>query len=221
MINQTSYLLTDEQFQKALDAMPLVDFKLALNAPTGNFFYDPWKIKPEFQNTIWEDILSTLPDLQGEARLIRLAPGTNYWAHADIDDRWHVSLINEHSFLVDLTNQQLHETALGTWYTMDAGRLHSAVNFGETDRVQLVVRQLLTPGQFDNPISITIPMPDIHNARYLFDLVYSPWLNRENKNGNISDFAYTNNEVTFKVNPTVVASLGELPAKDFIVIRHW
>lgn len=220
MINQTSYLLTPDQFRKACESIPTIDFKLALNEPLGDFFYEPWQIKPEFQNTIWQELLNMLPSPIGEARLIRLSPGTNYWAHADIDDRWHLSLVNKNSFLVDLTTKQLHKTDLGSWYTMDAGRLHSAVNFGGGDRIQLVVRKLLTAGTFDNAISIIIPMPDIPDARYQFDQIYSPWLNRANKQGHIRDFAY-NKEVTFKVSPEAVSSLGELPAKDFIVIRHW
>jgi len=221
MINQIQTALTVNQLKMAQEFLPKFDFKLALNKPTGNFFYDPWQIKPEFENTVWEEILNTLPGPIGEARLIKLAPGTNYWVHADIDDRWHVSLVNEQAFLIDLESHKMFETDLGVWYTMNAGRLHSAANFGETDRIQLVVRQLLLPGTFDNPVSIIIPMPDTHNARFVFDKIYSPWLNRANKNGHIKDFAYNDTEVTFKVNPGVIDGLGELPAKDFIVIRHW
>lgn len=220
MINQTKYLLRPDQIQKACESIPTIDFKFALNEPIGNFFYDPWSIKPEFQNTIWEEILNMLPGPIGEARLIKLAPGTNYWAHADIDDRWHLSLVNKNSFLVDLTTEQLYKTELGSWYAMDAGRLHSAVNFGGGDRIQLVVRKLLTAGTFDNAVSIIMPMPDIPDARYQFDQIYSPWLNRANKLGHIRDFTY-DKEVTFKVSLAAVSSLGELPAKDFIVIQHW
>lgn len=219
MINQTSYLLTPDQLQRACESIPTIDFKFALNQPTGNFFYDPWQIKSEFQNTIWHELLNMLPGPIGEARLIRLLPGTNYWAHADIDDRWHLSLVNKNSFLVDLTTEQLHKTNLGSWYTMDAGCLHSAVNFGGGDRIQLVVRQLLTAGTFDNAVSITIPVPDVPDARYQFDQIYSPWLNRANKLGHIRDFAY-NKQVTFKVSPDAVSGLLELSAKDFTVIQH-
>jgi len=218
MINQIGYSITNSQLEQAIQSLPAIDFKFTLNEPTGNFFYDSWKIKDKFKNTIWEEILLTLPFDQGEARLISLAPGTCYWAHGDIDDRWHLSLVNEHSFLADLSSPSLYTTDVGKWYIMDTSRIHSAVNFGEHNRIQLVVRKLLTNGCFDNAISITIPIPKIDNARYLFDTLYSPWLNLTNKTGCLKNFSYTENEITFKIDESVSNSL--ISKGPFTVIRN-
>jgi hypothetical protein len=219
MIKSIDRSISQKLLEDAVASFPNIDFKFTLNKPTGNFFYDPWEIDPEFKNTVWEDILGSLPGPLGEARLIKLTPGTCYWAHADIDDRWHLSLTNENSYLIDLSTEQMYKTVPGMWYHMDAGGSHSAANFGETDRIQLVVRQLLTAGTFTDATGIIIPIPKIDNARYLFDKIYSPWLNRENKAGNIRNFAFTDNEVTFTVNSSCLDTLA--PTEQFTVIRHW
>lgn len=219
MINQIGYSISPSQLQEACNTLPDIDFKFTLNTPTGNFFYDPWELKPEFKNTVWEEIFNSLPGDKGEARLIKLAPGTCYWAHADIDDRWHLSLINELSFLAELKSQKLHTTELGVWYEMNAGLLHSAVNFGEVDRVQLVVRKLLTPGTFKESTNIKIMMPSLVNARYLFDQLYSPWLNYANRIGIIRDFSATSDSVSFNLNTEFVSDLEKLNDGNFTVLQ--
>lgn len=219
MINQIGYSISPFQLQEACTALPNIDFKFTINQPSGNFFYEPWIIKPEFKNTIWEEILKSLPEIKGEARLIKLSPGTCYWAHADIDDRWHLSLVNKKSFLVDISSNHMHTTKLGQWYEMDAGKLHSAVNFGGGDRIQLVVRKLLINGRFNNGVSIKIPMPLLDNARSLFDETYSPWLNRMNKVGAIQNFSYSDDGVEFTLHPDFVDNLKQLSDK-FIIIQQ-
>ena len=75
-----------------------------MNKPTGDFFYDPWEVLPEYKGTAIEDLLKQLPD-HGEARVIVMAPGKSYSVHADVDDRYHVTLDAEQSFLHDIENE--------------------------------------------------------------------------------------------------------------------
>lgn len=183
---------------RALSDIPEIDFRLTLNQPTGDFFYNAWQIRPEFKGTVWDDILKTLPYPLGEARLIKLNKGTCYTEHADIDDRWHLSIVKGNSYLVDLENHTLHDVKLGEWYDMDAGRQHSAVNFGGEDRIQLVVRQLLTRGTLDNPRDYQIKFDTtVSNWRYVFDHVYSPMLNRLNKQSKLDNFKLYGDSVSF------------------------
>lgn len=175
--------------------------KTILNKPTGDFFYDPWIIKDEYKGTMWEEILSTLPEQQGEARIIVMEPGTTYMAHSDIDDRWHLNLQGNESYLIDLDNLDMHCLQKdGYWYTMDAGRKHVASNFGSVDRIQLVVRQLLKPTVEKDLVEVTIsPTKEKFDYRYQFDKHISPWLNKANKEGVMKDFAHNGSSVSFKV----------------------
>jgi hypothetical protein len=173
--------------------------KISLNEPTGDFFYDQWRIKPEYKETVWNKVLKTLPKDIGEARIIVLASGTNYFKHADIDDRYHLNLFGQDSYLVDLDNKQLHELKQdGVWYLMDAGRIHSAVNFGEQKRIQLVVRKLLTRAVLKKPCTIKIIGTEV-NARFVFDNTISGWLNTANKKGIMTDFKIIDNGVEFNL----------------------
>ena len=175
--------------------------KTILNKPTGDFFYDPWIIKDEYKGTMWEEILSTLPEQQGEARIIVMEPGTTYMAHSDIDDRWHLNLQGNESYLIDLDNLDMHCLQKdGYWYTMDAGRKHVASNFGSVDRIQLVVRQLLKPTTEKDLVEVTIsPTKEKFDYRFQFDKYVSPWLNKANKEGVMKDFAHDGSSVSFKV----------------------
>lgn len=178
--------------------LPKIDFKTSLNVPTGDFFYDPWVLKPEFKNTVWEEILSVLPSDIGEARLIRLVKGNCYIAHADVDDRWHINIIAGQSRLVDLENNKMFSLLPNRWYGMDAGIVHSAVNFGGEDRVQLVVRKLLTNAKLKSPVNAEI-ISDLGNNswRYLFDTTFSPLLNKLNKEGKLANFKNLETSVKF------------------------
>lgn len=178
-----------------------LDDKTILNEPTGNFFYDPWVIKEEYKETVWEEILSILPTPIGEARIIKMKPGTTYMAHSDIDDRWHLNLQGEESYLIDLDNIDMYSLKRdGYWYTMDAGIKHVASNFGPVDRIQIVVRKLLIKTQDDNLVNVIIsPTAEKFDYRFQFDKHISPWLNRTNKKGLMKDFAHNGSSVSFKV----------------------
>jgi hypothetical protein len=200
----------------ARDQLPSVDFKLSINQPTGNFFYDPWIIKEEFKSTVWEKILKTLPFNVGEARLIKLEKGKCYSAHADIDDRWHINIISGNSYLIDLENKEMHSLLPNKWYTMNAGLIHSAVNFGGEDRIQLVVRHLLVNSTLNFPTRIELEFDkSVPNWRYVFDHIYSPVLNRLNKENKLAEFKLLESSVVFCTESDVV-----LPENNLFKIKR-
>jgi len=220
MLSPTEHKVDFELIHQALELTNFDEFKSTINEPTGNFFYDPWVIKEEFKNTVWDKILESLPGPKGEARVITLKPGTAYWSHADADDRWHLNLQSEHGYICDLEEQKLHFLETNSiWYTMDAGRLHTAANFGSKDRVQLVVRQLLKNNQLVDPIKVSIVLKEkTFDFRYQFDQIISPWLNKANKNKIISDFVFNNEEVSFNLEKDFLSDLESVLPKIFKLI---
>jgi hypothetical protein len=219
MFNSTNFKITPAQLGEAQISIPDIEFRLPINQPTGNFFYDPWVIKTEFKNTIWEDILITIPESKGEARIIRLDPGTCYRSHADIDDRWHLSLTGEKSFIVNLENECMQPTKQDAkWHTINTSIHHSAVNFGHVPRIQLVVRQLLSRNTLTNPKQISITLKTIvDDRRFIFDDLVSPWLNKMNKSGHISDFQYAEFEVTLSIEESEIENLKSIISNHFEV----
>ena len=197
MLYKTNYFADVEKCNN----LNLVEQKAVINQPTGNFFYDPWEIKEAYKNTMWAELLSTLPTSHGEARIIVMKPGTTYMAHSDIDDRWHLNLQGEESYLIDLDNLDMHKLEKdGHWYSMDAGKKHVASNFGPVDRIQIVVRKLLIETEDKNLVNVIInPTAEKFDYRFQFDKHVSPWLNRTNKKGLMKDFAHDGSSVSFKV----------------------
>jgi hypothetical protein len=224
MITKTSLKVDPFLITKAIEDLSNtnLDFKSILNYPTDNFFYNFWCIKPEFNGTIWEEILKTLPSNIGEARIIRLEPETCYVSHADIDDRYHLNLQGENSFLIDIENEKMYQCKCDSkWYDMDAGILHTATNFGNFPRVQLVVRKLLLSNVLNDPIKIEI-IPNSNNqddVRYAFDSKLSPWLNRANKKGIINNFYREKKFVKFNLEKEYLKDLIDIiPSK--LKMRH-
>jgi hypothetical protein len=209
MLSPTEYSIDTAVLKEAVTQSLLTEFKYTINQPTGDFFYAPWIIKPELKGTVWEDILNSLPVEQGEARVIILKPGTSYYCHADADDRWHLNLQSEYGYLCDIDNSVMHLlNPDGIWYIMDAGRKHTAANFGHIDRIQLVVRQLLKKNNLKNPIGAKIVLKtNTSDFRYQFDSTVSPWLNRANKEGTINNFKFINNEVSVDIEKDSLESL--------------
>ena len=214
MIVNTNCTVSISLIKAAIDSFDTNDFKTSLNEPTGSFFYDPWVIKPQFKNTPWEHLLNSLNQpIIGEARIIKLDIEKCYTAHADIDDRWHLALGEGLNYLVDLENKTFNTTELGLWYSMDAGILHSAVNFSDSSRYQLVVRKLLTNANIENSINIQIRVQGI-DGRYQFDQTLSPWLNRANKRNCINSFSVSDNIVSFNTTHEELIHIKKiLPAK--------
>jgi hypothetical protein len=192
-------------------------FKTTLNQPTGDFFYDPWEIKSEFKDTVWKDILDSLPLPKGEARVINLGPGETYMAHADIDDRWHYNIQSQEGYLIDLNDKKMFLlNPDGYWYSMDAGRLHVAANFGSINRIQLVVRKLLTRSIKKDLVLVSISSNGYQSDfRYKFDNTISPWLNEINKKGSMKDFSFKENSVTFRVERSELDTLSL--TNDFLI----
>jgi len=220
MITKTNYSVSLNEINLALKNMPENDYKLVLNKPTGNFFYDSWELKDEFRGTIWETLLSSIKEPVGEARIIKLNPGSCYFSHADIDNRWHLSLSGNQSFLIDLENQKMHKLfSDGVWYIMDAGRCHTAANFGQVHRNQLVVRNLLKRNILKKSVTVEIIQDKIsYDFRYVFDNEISPWLNRLNISGKISNFNNCQQSVRFDVEEDLIEELKSL-SNNFKIIR--
>lgn len=212
MLRQTNYTVPLDILQEAIEQSTTNEFKFGLNQPTGDFFYDPWEIKPELKGSVWEKLLDTLPVVKGEARIITLKPGTSYYSHADADDRWHLTLKSEHAFLCDIDNCKMFELkADGIWYTMNAGPKHTAANFGNKDRIQLVIRKLFDRNHLLNPVKIKIILKEpTVDFRYQFDNEVSTWLNFAQKSGLISDFSFVNDEVEFNIEQFALADLKKI-----------
>jgi hypothetical protein len=212
MLHQTYYTVSKELMQEARSALPNIDSRLAINQPTGKFFSDPWETKSEFKGTVWEKILDKISEDKGEARLIKLLPGECYPSHADIDDRWHLSLTGNNSFLIDLENNIMHQTNVeGQWFLMNAGVRHTAANFGSEDRVQLVVRKLLPTPQIKNPKTVSIKLKQvIGERRFVFDDIISPWLNKAYKLGIVDNFKGEDLEAKFTVEESYIAELRQV-----------
>lgn len=218
MLAKTDYTVNEKLLQEAIRQLPGSDFRTTLNHPTGDFFYDPWEIKEEFKGSVWHQILSTIKEPIGEARVIILKPQMSYHVHSDIDDRFHLNIQCEESFLIDFTLNELHKLKTdGIWYLMDAGRLHTASNFGRFDRVQFVVRKNLIKGNLSNSrkVKILSNIPTIDDSRFVFDNTVSPWLNRANKKGIIDKFTYTPTCVSFNIEEEFLQDLISVLGNNF------
>lgn len=164
-----------------------------LNDPTGNWLYDPYTVKPEWKGTSLEDLLTLLEQSYsiGEARLMKMTPGTCYQSHADIDDRIHFNITsNDQSYLVDLDSKKMYQLETDNLiYYMDASHRHIAANFGCTDRIQLVVRVRLTRIDNSQFVKKTIQFRTLPaNFRYIFDNTVSPFISKKIKTGDIGFF---------------------------------
>lgn len=214
MLVATPYSVSIDTLEK-IDPNQLVNFRESINEPTGNFFYDPWKIKEDYRGTVWEELLNVLPNDIGEARIIVLESETCYTKHSDIDDRYHLNLQGDEGYLIDLENQIMHHLKKdGVWYDMNAGILHTATSFGQQRRIQLVVRKLLTRATIDDAVEISI-LPGGENPRYTFDNVLSPWLNYANKARKINNFRGNNGNVKFEIDRKNLDELLEIMPKEF------
>lgn len=224
MLSKLNYTVSEELIQEASLIPEQTEFRFALNQPTNSFFYDKWEIKPEYKDTVWDKILQQLPvDDIGEARVISLKSGSCYLSHSDIDDRYHLNISGDESFLVDIENNQTFNLIRDYhWYTIDAGKIHSAVNVGRFTRVQLVVRKLLKHGTITDPVNITL-IPNIDckdTARWMFDRYVSNWLNYANKRGVLDNFEFQHGRVSFSLESGEVDKLKQcIPGEIQIKIK--
>jgi hypothetical protein len=210
MISETSYICDIGLIKECCKHIDSIETPLVLNEPTGDFFVDPWKLKKDFENTCWAKIYHTIYDQVGQARVISLSPGTCYHCHADIDDRYHLNLTGEKSYLVDLDEQKIYKIEDdGKWYMMNASKIHSAVNFGRYIRYQLVVRKLLPKNILTDPVNIKIASYDLppDDARFIFDNNVSSWLNISYKKNKINNFRYDSSSVNLSIEKDHIDSL--------------
>ena len=221
MLTPTNYTVDPKLYQEACRHLPTGAMKTTINRPTGNFFYDPWVLKDEYKGTVWETLYNSLPVVKGEARIIILDPGLCYQIHADIDDRYHLNILGDNSYLIDLVREQMHPLSQdGIWYDMDASFLHTATNFGRKARVQLVVRKLLKKNKLKDPVEISLAtsMDNTNYARFLFDNTLSPWLNEANKLGFINDFSQGNVAITFNIEQNKLESFKRILPEEFKIL---
>jgi len=222
MLTSTNYTVNIDLIQSARDQTPESwRGRITINRPTGNFFYDPWVIKEEFQNTIWEILYNSLPANKGEARIIILDPAECYVVHADLDDRFHLNVSGEYCYMIDIDNQKMYPvSADGVWYDMDTSLRHTAANFGRLYRIQLVIRKLLPRVKLNSPISIRIvpTIKSVDHARYIFDDTISPWLNLASKNNLIDEFTFDNAVVSFKLESIALGDLQKIIPSEFDLV---
>lgn len=209
MIKQTGFYVHAKFLNRAISEVKNFSGRTTFNQPHNSFFYDQWSIKDEFRGSIWEILLNTLSVPHGEARLIVLQPGETYLAHADIDDRYHLSITGNHSFLIDINKEKMYPCVVdGNWYEMDAGKIHTAANYGEIARAQLVVRKLLKRGKFLNSVHVSIsPTQHLNDYRYRFDHQISPWLNAMNNSKKLDNFKFYGNKVEFDLDNSCAEEL--------------
>lgn len=220
MLIKTPYNIDKDILKSSILELPNINFRFTFNQPTGNFFYDSWEIKPEFNNTIWHTILKTLPFSYGEARLIRLDPGKCYVSHSDIDDRYHLNILGDKSYLIDLDNQQMYPLISdGCWYEMDASPRHTAANFGQRERIQLVVRKLLQHNNLNvrTGVMLKSTILDLEDRRFEFDDSISCWLSRANKRGIIDNFNPDKEHISFDIENEYIEELKNYLPKGFFL----
>ena len=221
MITKQIWVCPEGLIEQALKEHPVTGEDTVLNEPTGDFFYDRWEIKDLYKDTVWQQVLDTMPMSIGQARIIKLEPGESYMAHADIDNRYHLNLSGEQAYLIDLDEKVMYECVRDNrWAHMDASRIHAATNYGSIPRLQLVVREpLRNSRQLTDLVSISIePAYKQHDFRYKFDKIFSPFLNRDNQKYKLADFAHTEFSLTFKLERELLEKFKQLITPEFKVI---
>lgn len=223
MITQTEFTCNQDTIRDLCKELQNADFPVIINEPTGEFFSSSWKVKQEFAGTVYEKILSSLKVPVGQARIIKLDPGSCYHAHADIDDRYHLNLQGEECYLVDLETKRMYPIENdGYWYEMNAGLRHSAINFGRYYRYQIVVRK---PIQFANlsefvKIELISKESNLDDARFNFDKYISPWLNRAIKNKQLQTFKHNKTSVFLEMSPAALKDFEEIISDKMEIIYY-
>lgn len=204
----------DENFaiQPVIDqvaAMPYFEKYVQLNeADEGRLFNGPYRIKSEYVNTPLGNVLAKLGNI-GEARLLKLTPGSSYMAHSDPDDRLHMSIVtNEYCKIIDLEHNQMHHLPVdGSVWLMDTGPIHVASNFGARDRIHLNIRVLL-PDVTDGWVRFTVDGGD-YDWRHAIQISITRWMNRALKEGKMTGIRKLHDREML-VNPKDQACLDEL-----------
>jgi hypothetical protein len=175
-----------------------------LNHPTGHWLYDPYEVNQEWKGTPFEDLLIELEQYSiGEARLIKLGPGTCYRSHADIDDRIHLNLLsNDQCYLINLITNEMHKTSADNKiYYMDGSYVHTAANFGSSPRVQLVARVRLSNYDDTGLERIELVFSNRpYNLRYNIDNSVSVLMSQLIKEKNMKFIEFADDRIVVEVN---------------------
>jgi hypothetical protein len=221
MLSKTNYSVDVSLLQEPCFRSANEEMRTTINQPTGDFFYDPWILKDEYKGTAWETLYNSLPVSKGEARIIILKSNQCYQIHADIDDRYHLNILGDNSYLINLVQETMHLLSQdGIWHDMDASFLHTATNFGRRARVQLVVRKLLKKNILSNPIEVSLAtsMENTNHARFLFDNTMSPWFNEANKLGFINNFTQGAVSIKFNIEQDKLESFKRMLPEEFKIL---
>lgn len=175
-----------EQFGKKHQTLPI-----EISHSTGDHFYDEWLLDDRFKGTELETLWNNL-DSPGHARIILQSPGACYMAHCDIDNRYHINLFGNDCYLIDLEKLKMYHTqADGLVYSFDAGIKHTAANFSNQYRAQLVITRRLSYNKLDDPVNVLCVLEnnkDYYNVRYPHDLKMLKYINKGIENKVINDF---------------------------------
>lgn len=196
--------------QPIIDQVQTLQFdkRLALNETSGSLFSGPYTIKPEFINTPLGEVLQSLGNI-GEARLLKLSSAETYTAHADPDDRIHLSIItNPYTYLQDLSNNHMyHLPADGELWLMDTGKVHVAANFGGRERIHLNVRVLLP--EFVSPgILISFSGGDFDWKQELY-ISFMGYLNKAIKQGLVTGIEkVSDRELKLNADPKAIETIA-------------
>ena len=175
--------------------------KQDINQPTKSFYYDAWELKPQYNSQQWRDLFAQLGPV-GQAKIVAIPPAVCYPAHTDVEDRYHITLQGHMSYLIDLQQDKMYSTTVdNVCYNMDTTKVHTAVNFGYQDRIQLVIRQLLHRTVLNDACQVHIRprvIDETHDQRLLFDTYILGWLNSANKRRIINNFDPMGKDVEVK-----------------------
>ena len=191
MLKPTGKKFSIEPIVQQVQSLGYFEKSIVLNETNGKLLSGPYTTKKEFQNTPLGEVLASIEN-PGEARLLKLAPSETYSAHADPDDRYHLSIItNPFSYLIDITEEKLYHLPVdGSLWEMNTEHIHIAANFGPKDRIHLVVRIPLPT--FSSPgYSIKISGGDVDWKQESYIVIMS-FFNRAIKNKVITGFEKVN-----------------------------
>jgi len=201
MLKKTEYKFDLEPLKKLLESVKWDDRnRCNLNQATGHWLYDPYVICEEWKDTAFDSLLHSIPYPIGEARLMKLDSQKCYRAHSDADDRLHINITtNEYSYLINLEENIMHNLYDdGFLYYMDGSKMHTAVNFGPTPRIQLVIRLRLDRNENKNYDKVDLKFIDPpYNLRYLIDRKISPLINQYCKSGEIGFFDLVDSDTLY------------------------